>query len=320
MKTKLIRLVAAISIAAASVATLAQPVTIEFNSLNGKQGFPAILQGRGEYTDKISGVFTRPANVTGNVPVMVIMHASGGVGPYTTVPWSNFFLNMGIATFVPDSFSARGITSTANDQSQLNYGASTVDALMALKVVSELPGVDPEKIGVIGFSRGGLAAIDATFLKVRKAVLGSNPVKYALGIALYGGVVTPGTTKTPLMYLAGGNDDYQSPEAVTDYVEELRRRGDDVTLKIYPDATHGFDQERDTPYLPKVQVAKKCHPMAIDLDNMTYSVHGAPVSSKEYGDFFKSCMSHGLTMKSNRAAREDARLMVADFVRKHLKL
>lgn len=143
---------AGIAFLAAVAASFAQ-TTIEFNSMNRKQGFPAILEHRAQYTDKISGVFTRPANAAGNVPVMVIMHSSGGINE-TTWEWSKFFLDMGVATFVVDSFKPRGIQYSTLDQSVLNYGASLADSLMALKVVSEQPGVDPKRIGVIGFSRG----------------------------------------------------------------------------------------------------------------------------------------------------------------------
>jgi hypothetical protein len=126
MKAVVKYIISTVLLSVAAVSTWAQ-TTIEFNSLNAKQGFPAILQGRAQYTDKISGVFTRPNGAKGDVPAMIIMHSSGGINN-TTWDWSKFFLDMGIATFVVDSFKPRGIVHTSFDQSQLNYAASTADA------------------------------------------------------------------------------------------------------------------------------------------------------------------------------------------------
>lgn len=317
MKTKFIRILAAITIAASAATALAQPVTIEFNSLKGKQGFPAILQGRAEYIDKISGVFTRPAGVTGDVPAMVIMHSSGGINN-STWDWSKYFLDMGIATFVVDSFKPRGIVDTASDQSQLNNGASTADALNALKVVATQSGIDPNRIGVIGFSRGGQASFTSTYSNIQKAVLGQNSAKFALSVVFYGGYIMSGTTTTPILYLMGDSDDYQSVEATTAFIADLKSRGDDVTFKVYPDATHGFDVEhaKASIYAARAQVWKKCYPRAVDLDKMTYSVGNVVVSPKEFGESMGKCMSHGVTVTFNRSARDDARIQVRSFVSK----
>src|ERR1035437_5886993 len=146
--TNMFRIIAVIALAACS---LAQAETIQFASLNAKQGMPALFENRARYTDVITGEFTRPANATGNVPVMVIMHSSAGVTDAGTGSWSKDFLKMGIATFVVDSFTPREIKATTSDQSQLSFGATAVDALEALKAVSEIPGVDVNRIGVIGF-------------------------------------------------------------------------------------------------------------------------------------------------------------------------
>lgn len=314
MKFELRRTIVGIALLAASVASIAQ-TTIEFNSMNRKQGFPAILEHRAQYTDKISGVFTRPTNANGSVPVMVIMHSSGGINN-STWDWSKFFLDMGIATFVVDSFKPRGIENTASDQSQLNYAASSADALRALKVVSEQPGVDTNRIGVIGFSRGGSAAMTSTYPNIRKGVLGENPVKFALSVVLYGGYIMSGTTTTPMLYLMGDSDDYQSVEATTAFIADLKSRGNNVMFKVYSDATHGFDVERarSSLYLPRVQVWKKCYPRAVDLDSMTFSVDNVVVSSKEYGESMGKCMTYGVTVSFNRTARDDARNQVKGFV------
>ena len=52
---------------------------------------------------------------TDRLPVVVLLHGSGGIGGSIT-DWEQYFNAMGVATFVVDSFTARGIVSTVNDQ------------------------------------------------------------------------------------------------------------------------------------------------------------------------------------------------------------
>lgn len=317
MKTKLIRILAAVSLAAVSVATLAQPVTLEFNSLNRKQGFPALLEHRAQYTDKISGVLTRPANATGNVPAMIIMHSSGGIIP-ATWEWSNFFLQMGVATFVVDSFGPRGIADTGSDSSQLNYGASVADSLLALKTLAAQPGIDSKRIGVIGFSRGAVAAATSSFENIRAATLGSNnPLRFALHVPFYGGCTLVGTTTgAPMLFFFAGKEEYVPPESCPATANQLRARGADVTDVMYPNAYHSFDVERSKHvYLAKGESWTSCS-RTQDMDTMNYYVSGKQVTPKEYAEAFSKCTKHGVTIGYDYSAKSDSREKTKAFVAK----
>lgn len=299
-------------------AALAQPVTLEFNSLNRKQGFPALLEHLAQYTDKISGVFTRPANATGNVPAMVIMHSSGGINS-TTWEWSNFFLQMGVATFVVDSFGPRGIVNTTYDQSQLNYAASTADALIALKTLSAQPGIDPKRIGVIGFSRGALAAGTSSVERIRSSVLGADAgLRFALHVPYYGGCTQVGTTTgSPMLFFVGKDDDFISAESCVKAVSALRNKGANVSeLVIYPNAHHAFDVTRPKSlYIGNAQSGRNCV-IFQDLDDSSYYAEGVKVTPKEYAEYFGKCQTKGATVAQNDQAKSDSREKTKAFVAK----
>lgn len=320
----LFRRIAQISVLTLLCGTTLAQQSIEFNSLDRKQGFPALLGGRAQYTDKINGVFTHPTGASGNVPVMVILHSSGGISPASTGEWSQFFLEMGIATFVVDSFGPRGVLTSTTDQSQLNYAASTADALKALKVVAEQRGVDPKRIGVIGFSRGALATATSSFDNVRTAVLGADsPLKFNLHVAFYGGCSLIGTTTgAPMLFFVGKEDDYFSAESCTGAVTKLRARGANVTdLVVYPNAYHGFDVTRDkTVYTANAQSFKGCSSAGQDLDNMTYYLGDTRVTSKEYGEYFGKCVARGASVSPDRTAKADARARTKAFVLKNFAM
>lgn len=309
-----------VMVAACNVAFAQQ--TIEFNSLNSQQGFSHIYKGEANYTDRVNGVFTRPSGATGNVPVMVmvIMHGSAGISDASTGKWSRYFLEMGIATFVIDSFTPRGLISSWADQSVLTDAGSAADGLKALEAVAKIPGVDVNRIGVIGFSRGAMAALHTSIKRVNNTILGrGSPLKFALHIAFYPACVRYGTPNgQPTLLVLGDNDPNHSVSSCQNYVDELRNRGaKDVTFVVYPGAYHGFDIDRKDVYNARIVSHRDCKRRTEDLDNLSYLIEGVKVSAKEYIDYSKSCSSYGMQIGYNQAADVASRKLVADFVRKY---
>ena len=306
----------------ASNAAIAQQ-TVEFNSLNSQNGFHRIYNGEAEYTDKISGVFTRPTGTSGNVPVMVIMHGSAGNSDASTGTWSRHFLEMGIATFVVDSFTPRSLKSSWADQSVLTDAGSAADGLKALEALAKIPGVDTNRIGVIGFSRGAIAALHTSIKRVNNKILGPNsPLKFALHIAFYPACVRYGTSNGQPILIVLGDQDFNHPvSACQQYVDVLKERGaKDVTFIVYPGAYHGFDVNRKDAYNAKIVSYRECKKRAEDLDNLSFLIDGIRVSAKEYVDYSKSCSTYGMQVGYNQAADVASKKLVSDFVRKHFAM
>jgi dienelactone hydrolase len=92
------------------------------------------------------------------LPAVILLHGSGGISGYVT-DWEMDLNSMGVATFVIDCFKGRGIVNTNNDQSQLGRLSMIVDAYRALDVLAKHPRIDPNRIAIMGFSRGGQAAL-----------------------------------------------------------------------------------------------------------------------------------------------------------------
>jgi dienelactone hydrolase len=308
-----------------AVCNAAMGQTFEYNSLDRKQGFPTLLAEKATFTDKINGAFTRPtggAAAGGPVPVMVIMHSSAGMSPISTGEWSDFFLRMGVATFVVDSFGPRGITSTANDQTQLTYAATTADALLALKTVAALPNVDATKIGVIGFSRGGMGALNSSYSRVIASVLGKqSTLKFALHIPFYPGCYQVGTpNQQPILYFVGDDDDYYPIAKCNAVADTLKAKGANLKYIVYPGAKHAFDLDRPKVYAARAQQLSKCGLTIMDLDDMSYHVDNAKVTAKEFSDYVGKCMTTGLTVGPDPKAKKDSREKVEAFVRKNFAM
>src|SRR5437899_9884059 len=109
----------------------------------------------------------RIAQGSGKLPVVVMMHGSSGVSP-TTEAWVHQFNAMGISTFVIDGFSGRGLTVVGPNQALLGRLNFIVDIYRSLEILARHPRVDPDRIALMGFSRGGQAALYASLERFHK--------------------------------------------------------------------------------------------------------------------------------------------------------
>src|SRR4051812_5680693 len=66
----------------------------------------------------IGGELRIPRGVTGKVPAVILLHGSGGPNGGHEL-WAKHFNEMGIASFLIDSFSERGLVSTSANQALL---------------------------------------------------------------------------------------------------------------------------------------------------------------------------------------------------------
>jgi dienelactone hydrolase len=135
---------------------------IHFLSVTPKSRYELAHRGYDVKGTEVWGQLDLPKDGRGPFPAMVIAHGSAGVQRKDLERWVPLFNQMGIATLLVDSFKPRGIKRTDEDQSQLDQAANDADALSALKLLATDPRIDASRIGVIGFSRGGIVALDTS--------------------------------------------------------------------------------------------------------------------------------------------------------------
>jgi dienelactone hydrolase len=133
---------------------------------------------------KIKVELLLPDDAKEKVPVMIIMHGSGGVSDRREFAYAREFLKLGVGGAIVDSFGSRGIKSTVRDQTQLASVEMLADAIDTLRTLAKHPAVDPNKIGIIGYSKGGTVVIKAALRRYLEP-LTKNELKFALTIAVY---------------------------------------------------------------------------------------------------------------------------------------
>jgi len=283
---------------------------IQFQSANRGTGIDILYKGKAKYDETIVGDLFLPSGA-GKVPAMVVMHGSDGLGDSTSSArsWAALLGQMGIATFLVDSFTPRGISSTGADQSLLTYTTSGIDALKALELLASHPRIDPSRIGVIGFSRGAAAAQQAGFERFRAAVLTGTGLKFAVHVALYGGCTQYGTTTgVPILHLMGDKDSYSSEENCKRVTDLINAKGRSVRLVVYPGGLHGFDRESaKRRYVASYQVWKDCA-NTTSMDDLTSQIPGNERASiSQLIAYRKSCMGTGLDYGGDSTSAYKAR-------------
>ena len=212
----------------------------ESEFLNGDPGGKPVL---------LAGELRFPQVQAAKYPALVLVHGSGGVNGGADM-WVHQLNQAGMATFVLDAFSGRGIVSTVQDQTQLHSLAMMVDAYKALDMLARHPRIDASRISVIGFSKGAVASIFSASTRFQKMY--GTDAKFASHIGLY----TPcnsrylgDTTLTgaPMRFFHGTTDDYVSVGPCRAFVEEIKQKGVDVTLTEFADTQHGYDNPLSPP-------------------------------------------------------------------------
>lgn len=191
----------------------------------------------------VAGEF-RVAQGSGKMPVVVLMHGSSGVGA-TTEAWVHEFNAMGISTFVIDGFTGRGLTVVGPNQALLGRLNLIIDIYHSLEILAKHPRVDPDRIVLMGFSRGGQATLYASLDRFNK-LWNKSGLQFAAYIPFYPDCSTAYQTDTevaarPIRIFHGTPDDYNPVKSCKAFVERLKAAGRDVVLTEYPDSAHGFD-------------------------------------------------------------------------------
>jgi len=172
----------------------------------------------------VAGEF-RIAQGTGRLPVVVLMHGSGGVGA-NIEPWVHQFNTMGISTFVIDGFTGRGLTIVSQNQVLLGRLNFIIDIYRALDILARHPRVDPDRIVLMGFSRGGQAALFASLDRFNK-LWNKSGVQFAGYIPFYPDCSTRYATDTevaarPIRIFHGTPDDYNPVASCKAYRVRIR--------------------------------------------------------------------------------------------------
>ena len=231
------------------------PTTVQFPSADGKTMLTGFV-----YTPK-----DRPAE---RAPAVVMMHGRAGPyslnvkngGPYNASTlskrhkmWGESWSALGYVAVLVDSFAPRGFPGgfgrhTINERPDAvnEVTVRPLDAYGALAYLRSRADVAGDRIGLQGWSNGGSAALAA--MAVDAPGLTSPATGFRAALVFYAGCGLHGHFDTQdyrpyatVLAFHGTADEETSPQRCRRLVERSRLRGGDISLKLYPGASHGFD-------------------------------------------------------------------------------
>jgi dienelactone hydrolase len=203
------------------------------------------LQGDSKATPvTIAGELRFPATAApgAKLPAVIVVHGSGGVGAGQE-NWGRIFNRMGIASFTIDSFSGRGLTQVSTNQGAMGRFNMTLDTFRALELLAAHPRIDPARIAVIGFSRGGTAVLYTAMRRFQKLWSPNFKVveTFPLYASCFDSVDEDMDVVGPIREFHCGADDYASIQQCRAYFQRLKAAGRDVEQVEFPGVHHSYD-------------------------------------------------------------------------------
>jgi uncharacterized protein len=182
-------------------------------------------------------------------PAVVIAH--GSAGPDSRGPSYSRVLNAaGIATLEIDMWAARGLKGGLDRPKSIPD--TLPDVFGAFKFLASDPNIDPQRIGIMGFSWGGvLSMLTATTPYAEKYL--PPGVRFAAHAPLYPvcylynaapGFEFTSFTGAPVFIQCGELDTYDLPDTGEQLVRSLASVAPGLlSIKTWPGATHAFDRD-----------------------------------------------------------------------------
>ena len=191
----------------------------------------------------ISGKVYKPEG-DGPFPGIIFM---GGCIPNSDneFVWARKLQKWGYATLIVDSYSPRGVYDNC-DKNRVLYLERALDAHAAKVQFGALPFVDESRVGIMGYCHGAttiLAAANRSFL-FGLPDEAAYPFKAAVALYPWCGR-SVGEVNTNLMILIGDKDDWTPASLCTDNIPKPSSSDIEVIYKVYPDAYHMFDYNKN---------------------------------------------------------------------------
>jgi uncharacterized protein len=197
----------------------------------------------------VSGQLRVPAGVQAPMPAVVLVHGSAGVD--SRGQFHADALNAaGIATLEIDMWAPRGWLGGVFGRPR-GVPETLPDAYGALKFLAGLPRIDPQRIGIMGFSWGGVVTL-LTATQPYTTLHTGNLYRFAAHVAHYPvcwvynripGYAFSAFTGAPVLIQAGELDAYDAPDTCTNLVASLPSEPRQfISVRMYKNATHAWDR------------------------------------------------------------------------------
>ena len=253
---------------------------------------------------KIDALILFPKKGEGPFPMLVFNHASGGAWLFAN-EWFKFdrqmakiLLKKGIAVLFVDNFTGRSVVSADEDQSQVSTYSFYIDAFMTLEYLSKDPRVNIKKVGITGWSRGGMNSLAISEKRIRDALI-SKDLYYAASLPRSVECRQSGFFRNPqpiketkILMVNGKIDDASHAHICEEYGEKMKANGADIVVKTKAGWGHGFEANYSAEFEKGQEVWHGCPDYYTEDDGM----------ANKDAKIDASCITYGYTVGGNKTA------------------
>ena len=286
-------------------------------------------------TGKGTLVLPEGASPEDPVPAMVLLHGSGGIKPGREFRYAELFAENGIAAFVVDYYEPRGVTEETPYTLKTMAATETdviSDAYSALKILATHPSIDADRIGVTGYSYGGMGTRYALDKRL-KDIMAPDTAPFALHIDVYGpchqNTGSKETTGAPYLAIYGDNDNSVDPAACEIVQADIREGGSSVERHIIEGAGHAW--ENDEPQHEWTGAYIRGCTFSFEPETGDFIINGekaaqpTPGMSRDerarirmgLGELAAPCIGQGYLVGSDPETDKKAKAIMLEFMKRH---
>ena len=218
----------------------------------------------------VDALIAYPKKGEGPFPIVVFNHASGGAYLYSN-KWFKFnrqqaryLLKKGIAVMFVDNFNGRNVVSAGADQAQVSTYSFYIDAFMTLEYLSKDPKINIKKVGITGWSRGGMNSLAIAETRIRDALIRKD-LYYAASLPRSvecrqsGFFRNPQPIKETKIWMVNGEiDDASHAHICEEYGKKMKTNGADIKVTTKKGWGHGFDANYEAEFEVQQETWHEC--------------------------------------------------------------
>ena len=251
---------------------------------------------------KIDALILFPKKGEEPYPMLVFNHASGGAYLFSN-EWFKFnrqmakeLLKKGMAVLFVDNFTGRSVISAGADQAQVATFSFYIDAFMTLEYLSKDPRVNIKKVGITGWSRGGMNSLAIAETRIRDVLI-SKDLYYAASLPRSvecrqsGFFRNPQPIKETKIWMVNGKDDDASHAHICEeYGEKMKANGADIKVTTKAGWGHGFEANYEPEYEKHLEAWHDCPDYYTEDDGM----------ANKDAKIDASCITYGYSVGGNK--------------------
>ena len=294
---------------------------IEFKSANPFSFYHIITDLDHQPIQDTYGILRFPENTQQETfPLVIGVNGSKNWADHH-LEYLTMYRDMGFATFEPQSFNSRQVSSTVGEQVSVTTAMMILDVYRALEILSRDDRIDENNIAITGWSLGGGVAlfsaweplIDAIGVEARFAAHLSNypPCLVDMDLIRF--------SPAPIHILIGELDDWVTASACEELVSDLQDEDVNIAITVYPNAHHGFDRQGPLVTADRAYATGDCHfRMRADGALLMNFLNIPMITPLRQKIALGLCADRGTTIGGNVEARKASFEFARSFMTKYL--